>query len=393
VSTTWSLLIIGGGPAGLAAARGFREAGGAGPVAILADEGRMPYSRPPLTKELLRGEIDADALPLEAETWLAEQAVTLIAGSAAALDPADRAVSLEGGRRLRYRSCVLATGAAPVRLRIPGADDPAVLVVRTLDHVQELQARLGDGDAVVVIGSGFIGCEIAASLAHRGHVVTLVSDEALPNARRLGTDAGRRIAQWLVAAGVQLVPGVGVEAIARQDDGTLVVSAGAHRLRSPHAVMAAGVAPRSELVSGHGVALDHGAVVTDAGMRTAVPGLLAAGDVTFAENRAAGRHLHVEHWGDALGQGTVAGHVAAGREDAWREVPGFWSTIAGHTLKYIAWGDGHDAIATEDRGHGAFVIRYGRHGRLVGVLTHQVDAAYDTARELIAAGAPGPTPL
>ena len=165
----FELVILGGGPAGLSAARGYRAAGGTGPVAIVTDEHRMPYRRPPLTKDLLRGESTEAELPLEDETWLGAHAVDLISGRAATLDADARCVTLSGGRRLEYRRCVIATGAEPTRLDVPGADDPAVRVVRALDHVRELQRRLNGDEAVVVIGSGFIGCEIASSLRIRGH--------------------------------------------------------------------------------------------------------------------------------------------------------------------------------------------------------------------------------
>ena len=123
--------------------------------------------------------------------------------------------SVSGGRELRYRSCVLATGAEPTRLPVPGADHPAVRVIRTLDHVRELIRRLGDGDPVVVIGSGFIGCEIAASLRMRGHRVELVSDETAPNVARLGGEAACVLARWLQEQGVSLHLGNAVERIER----------------------------------------------------------------------------------------------------------------------------------------------------------------------------------
>src|SRR5579863_1081559 len=182
MSDEFQLLVIGGGPAGLAAARGYRDAGGRGAVAIVSDEHRMPYQRPPLTKGLLRGDIGEDELALEPEHWLAENHVALISGRAVTLDPTAREAGLSGSRTIAYRRCVLATGAEPKRLPIRGADDPGVRVVRALDHVRELMSRLPDsGGEVVVIGSGFIGCEIASSLRHRGMRVTLVSDETAPN--------------------------------------------------------------------------------------------------------------------------------------------------------------------------------------------------------------------
>jgi 3-phenylpropionate/trans-cinnamate dioxygenase ferredoxin reductase subunit len=134
-------------------------------------------------------------------------------------------------------------------------------------------------------------------------------------------------------------------------------------------------------------------VVTPAAMRTRVPGLLAAGDVAYADNVTAGRALRVEHWGDALGQGKVAGQTAAGVTAGWDAVPGFWSTIGAHTLKYAGWGDGYDAVslARAARGDG-FAVWYGREGTLVGVLVHEDDDSYFRGRELIAQGAPWPQP-
>ena len=380
------MLVLGGGPAGLSAIRGYRRAGGTGAVAIVCDEERMPYRRPPLTKELLRGEIDESALPLESEPWLAEQSVSLVSGRAMALDPATHTVTLAGGRRLRYGRCVLATGAEPRRLTVPGCDDPGVRVVRSLDQVRELLHRLRSASDAIVIGSGFIGCEIAASLRRRGHGVTLVSDEPAPNARRLGSEAGNELGRWLADEGVVLHLGAGVEEIRREGD-ALWVSAGAARLRARVVVMATGVAPRVELLAGEPAALPDGAVAVDEAMRTALPDLLAAGDVCRAFNAAAGRPLRVEHWGDALTQGEIAGATAAGAPASWDSVPGFWSTIGARTLKYAAWGDGYDEVAFERGPDGAFTAHYLRDGRLVGVLAHQSDDAYERGQELIAAGA------
>ncbi len=160
----FGLLAVGGGPAALSAVRAYRDAGGAGEVAIVTDEYRVPYQRPPLTKELLRGETHEEELPLEDERWFSGHEAHLVSGRAVALDLQARTVTLSGGRELGYRRCVLAPGAEPKRLSVPGADDPGVMVLRSLDHLRELQHRLIPGVRPIVIGSGFIGCEIAASL-------------------------------------------------------------------------------------------------------------------------------------------------------------------------------------------------------------------------------------
>ncbi|MGH2883388.1 MAG: FAD-dependent oxidoreductase, partial [Solirubrobacteraceae bacterium] len=152
-------------------------------------------------------------------------------------------------------------------------------------------------------------------------------------------------------------------------------------------VMAAGVAPRGELAHAAGLELAGGAIPVDAAMRTERAGLYAAGDVAFAHNASAGRPLRVEHWGDALGLGEVAGRTVAGQDAQWDAVPGFWSTIGDHTLKFAAWGDGFDHSRLERHDDGAFTAWYGREGRIVGVLAHEADEDYERGRSLIAEGA------
>jgi NADPH-dependent 2,4-dienoyl-CoA reductase/sulfur reductase-like enzyme len=382
----FELLVLGGGPAGLSAARGYRSAGGEGEVAIVTDEHRMPYQRPPLTKELLRGESTEAELPIEPEQWLTDADVALVSGRAVRLDAGARAVTLTGGRELSYGRCVLSTGAEPTRLPIPGGDDPGVRVIRTLDHVRELLTRLdGAGSTVAVVGSGFIGCEITSSLRSLGHRVSLISDEPAPNARRLGEEVADVIGGWLGQDGVELHLDAEVERIERSNR-MLAVRAGELTVSADVVVMAAGVAPRSELASCAGIVLDGGAIPVSAAMRTEHDGVLAAGDVCKAMNRAAGRPLRVEHWGDALAQGEVAGLTAAGEEAAWDLVPGFWSTIGGRTLKYAAWGDGYTDSRLE-RSSDGFTVWYGSEGALVGVLAFEADDDYERGSELIKEGA------
>jgi 3-phenylpropionate/trans-cinnamate dioxygenase ferredoxin reductase subunit len=387
MSERLSLLVIGGGPAGLSTARSYRETGGQGPIAIVGDEHRMPYRRPPLTKELLRGDSTEEDLPIERESWLSEHEVSLISGRAVALDADAHTVLLSGGRELEYRRCVLATGAEPTRLPVQGADDPAVRVLRTLDHLRELQQRLGRGESAVVIGSGFIGCEIAASLRMRGHSVELVSDETAPNVARLGGDAAAALAGWLQEQGVSLHLGIAVERIRRTANAFEVIADGSS-VSGDVVIMATGVAPRGELAAAAaGIELADGAIPVTADMRSAGADVLAAGDVCRAENVAAGRPLRVEHWGDALKQGEIAGATAAGKDAAWDQVPGFWSTIGSRTLKYAAWGDGFDQTRFESHDNGGFTVWYGRDGRVVGVLTHEADEDYERGAELIGKGA------
>ena len=214
------LVVVGGGPAGLATARAYRETGGEARVTILSSEMYAPYNRPPLTKEYLRGEASREDLPIEDEAWYGQNDVDLRLGTTVAkLNRESQIVELGDGERFSYDACVLATGSEPIRLPIPGADDPEILVMRTVENSTRLQGRVGEGDKSVVVGSGFIGCEAAASLALCGAEVVLISLEESPQRERLGQEVGERMEGWLRDYGVDLRLGTGLESIQRVDDG------------------------------------------------------------------------------------------------------------------------------------------------------------------------------
>jgi len=352
------LVIAGGGGAALATARAYREAGGDGDVTLVTPEAALPYNRPPLSKDFLRGESDDADLPIEPPEWYAEHDVTVRTDLVTAIRDHEAVLRDE---TLRFDACVIATGSEPTRLPVPGAEK--ALLLRSLADAHVLRQQAERAKDATVIGSGFIGCEAAASLAMRGLKVTLQTDEAIPHAARLGEEAGRRISGFLEEYGVTLRLGKPVEQI----PGGLVL-------------MAAGVRPRWE----------HGRITVDQHMCSARPGVYAAGDVAFAHNASAGRHLEVEHWGEALNMGEVAGRTIAGQDAQWDVAPGFWSTIGEHTIKYVAWGDGFDETRTVDHGGGAWTIWYGARGVTVGVLTHEADEDYERGRTLIETGAPLP---
>jgi 3-phenylpropionate/trans-cinnamate dioxygenase ferredoxin reductase subunit len=381
------LVIVGGGPAGLATARAYRQTGGEARVTILSSEAYAPYNRPPLTKEYLRGEASREDLPIQDDGWYEDNDVGLrLSTVVAGLDRDGRMVTLDDGEELPYNACVLATGSEPIRLPIPGAHDPEILVMRTVENSNRLQGRVAEGDEVAVVGSGFIGCEAAASLSLRGAEVTLISLEESPQRERLGHEVGERIEGWLRDYGVDLRLGASLESVRRSGDGYELSVEDGETLTAGTVLFGTGVAPRTGLAETAGLEVDGG-VVTDSSMRTSAPGIFAVGDIARAYNESAGRHLSVEHWGDALEHGRIAGTVISGGEAAWGMAPGFWSTIGDKTLKYWAWGDGWDEQSFEGDGE-AFTVWYGKEGTVVGVLSHDSDDDYERGRELIERGEP-----
>lgn len=379
------IVIVGGGPAGLSTARAYREAGGRGAVKILASEPYPPYRRPPLTKEYLRGEISREELPIQNHDWYDENEVELhLTTKATHLDRERMVIETEDGE-FSYDTCVLATGSEPVRLPVPGAEDPEILVMRTAENSSRLQERLQEDSRVVIVGSGFIGCEAAASLSMRGTKVTMISLENIPQEARLGDEAGNHILSWLENHDIDTNFGVGLESIERNDDEFTVNFEGGS-VKADTVLFGTGVKARTELAESAGLNVEKGGIIADSSMRTSAPGVFAVGDISYAYNESAGRHLHVEHWGEALNHGRVAGTVIAGGEATWDVAPGFWSTIGDRTLKYVAWGDGWDEAKVEEHGDGAFTVWYAQENICVGVLTHGADENYERGRELVESG-------
>jgi 3-phenylpropionate/trans-cinnamate dioxygenase ferredoxin reductase component len=382
------IVIVGAGPGGLATARSYREHGGEEPVTLIGEEPMLPYERPPLTKEFLRGELEEAELLLEQHGWFESNDVQLLQGTSVhAIDPQRRRVLIEGGAALEARSIVLATGSEPLRPLLPGFDHPSVLTMRMLSDSRAIAACADSAEVVIVIGTGFIGCEIAASLMARGARVKLVGEEALPQEARLGADVGRRIAGWLGELGVELIAEAEVSAV---HDAQTVELADGRRIEGSCVVLGMGARPRGELAEAAGLQMHDGAIVVDETLRA--PGydgaVLAVGDVAHALNTSARRSLRVEHWGDALDHGALAGRRLACGEGEWDGVPGFWSTIGERTLKYAAWGDGYEQSRMVEHAGGGFTVWYSRDGVAVGVLTHECDEDYERGRELIGAGEP-----
>ncbi|BDX34432.1 pyridine nucleotide-disulfide oxidoreductase [Mycobacterium antarcticum] len=375
------LIVVGSGPAGISAAESYRKHGGSGPVLVLSADGDLPYERPPLSKDFLQG--DTDDVALHPAEWFTDRDIDLRHGCPVdAIDTDGHSVTVDG-ERIPYGALVVALGAGPSPLPVPGGD--RALLLRALTDARQLRSAAANATSAVVIGAGFIGCEAAASLAMRGLPVTLVAPDRVPQEKRLGAEAGERLLNLVTSTGVRYVGGASVEAMegdgVRLDDGVTIAC--------DLVLAATGVSPRSSVAAAAGLQMQDSRIVVGADMRTSATDVYAAGDVTFAFNTVAGRHLAVEHWQDAIDHGTVAGAQAAGAAATWDAVPGFWSTIGDATIKYHAWGDGYDGRRLVDHDDG-FTVWYEAGGAAVGVLTYNADDDYDLGETLIAAGRPAP---
>jgi NADPH-dependent 2,4-dienoyl-CoA reductase/sulfur reductase-like enzyme len=378
-----NLVVVGSGPAGVSAARAYREAGGPGPISLLTADADPPYERPPLSKDFLRGE---DDLSLLDEDFLADDDVTVTLGDPVVELGPDR-VRTAGGTEHRFTTCVLATGAEPVRPDIPGADHPDVRVLRSAADSRELREAASGVRSAIVVGAGFIGCEAAVSLNRLGLQVTVVCPDDVPQEKRLGHEAGEFLLRWLKSEGVSVLRGTKLLSI---ENGYRIRTDLVPILDAGLVVLATGVRPRIGLAEAAGLAIEQGRIRVDEHLRTSAPHVLAAGDVAFAHNPSAGRALAVEHWGEGLAMGEVAGRTAAGQDASWDEVPGFWSVIGDRVLKYAAWGDGFDRARPATSDGAGFTIWYERDGKTVGVLTHEADDDYERGQDLIRRGEPLP---
>ena len=378
------LIVVGSGPAGVAAAESFREHNTSGRVRILTTDRDLPYARPPLSKEYLRGQ--TDDVGLHPQWWFDHKTIELVHNTTVdGLDLAERSVRA-GDRRFRYDALILACGAAPVAPPMPGGARARVL--RSLADAAALREAAKDASTAVVIGAGFIGCEAAASLALRGMSVTLVAPETLPQEARLGSAAAERLRELVIQAGARYVGGVVVEEIndvgLRLDNGVTI--------DCDLILAATGVTPQHRLAADAGLDVRDSRIVVDTHMSTSTKGVYAAGDVALARHAAAGRHLAIEHWQDATDQGAIAGTSAAGKRATWDGVPGFWSTIGEATIKYHAWGDGYQRSRMLSHPEG-FTVWYEADDAVVGVLTHNADDDSDLGQRLIAERRPAPVPM
>jgi len=319
-----TFVIVGAGMAGGKAVETLREEGFDGRIVLLGGEGERPYERPPLSKDYLRGDSERNGIYLQEDpSWYSEHEVELRTGTVvASLDVDGRAVVLDGGERVGYDALLLATGAEPKRLPLPGADLPGVHFLRTVEDSDALRAVLDAGGRLVVIGAGWIGCEVAASARQRGLEVTVVEPLSVPLERVLGPGLGAFYRDVHLDHGVDLRLGDGVEAIEGADRAERVRTSSGASVDCDAVLVAIGVAPRTALAEGV-LEVDNG-ILVDEGLRASVDGVYAAGDVANQDHPVLGR-LRIEHWANALEQGPAAARAMLGQDVSYDRVPYFFS--------------------------------------------------------------------
>lgn len=359
-----SIVIIGAGAAGLAAAATLRDEGYDGALVLVGADSSAPYDRPNLSKDYLAGSAPEEWLPLREANFYKERRIDLRLNSRAKnIVVADRIVELETGERLRYDALLLATGADPVKLTAPGADLPHVHYLRSLADSRALIAATGSAKRAVVIGASFIGLEVAASLRARNIETHVVAPEKIAMARILGPELGAYVQSLHVAHGVNFHLG---ETVASISERSVALASGAI-IAADLVIIGVGVRPALSLAESAGLAVDRG-VLVDERLETSARGIFAAGDIARWPDRLTGERIRVEHWVVAERQGQTAARNMLGRKEPFDAAPFFWSQHYDVTISYV----GHAATwdRTEIAGKiadGDCVVAYFEKGKKIAV--------------------------
>jgi 3-phenylpropionate/trans-cinnamate dioxygenase ferredoxin reductase subunit len=341
MSSDRPFVIVGGGLAGAKAAETLRDEGFDGRVVLLAEEPESPYERPGLSKGYLRGESPQEKLLVHPEAFYAEHDIELRTSTGAtSLDLGASEVELAGGERLGYERLLLATGAAPRRLNIPGSDLAGVHYLRDVGDADSLRTALQGASRIAVIGAGWIGAEVAGSARELGVDVTMIAPESVPLERVLGEEMGAVYRDVHADHGVDLRLGSGIASFEGDERVSAVRLADGATIDCEVVLVGIGVAPRVELAESAGLQIDNGLPV-DERLESAAPGVFAAGDIANAEHPFYGRRIRVEHWDNAGEQGKAAARNMLGRGEAYDRIPYFFSDqydvgmeYAGHALSW-----------------------------------------------------------
>jgi apoptosis-inducing factor 3 len=366
------VVIVGGGAAGFAAAEMLRREGFAGSVTLLSADDAAPYDRPNCSKDYLAGNAPEDWMPLKPSEFYAQHAIDIELGAeVTAIDAKARQVTTADGRNVAFDRLLLATGAEPVRLDLPGASEPHVHVLRSLADARAVIAAAKEAQRVVVIGASFIGLEVAASLRARKLEVHVVAPERRPMERVLGREFGGFICGLHEEHGVVFH----LEETAAAIDARNVKLKGGASLRADLVVVGIGVRPRTALAERAGLAIDRGVVVNQY-LETSAPGIYAAGDIARWPDPHSGDDLRIEHWVVAERQGQTVARNMLGRRERFSAVPFFWSQHYDVPINYVGHAETWDKLEIEgDIAARDCLVRYRRGGKVLAVASIYRDVA------------------
>lgn len=341
-----SIVIAGGGLAGASAAFALRERGFAGNISLVGEEQTPPYERPPLSKGYLRGESTLEAAFVRPLADYVAQGIELLRGRhAITLNPARRQLGLDDGSDLTFDALLIATGARPRRLGSTRASLAGVHYLRSADDADAILGAASAATAIVVIGGGWVGTEVAASLRQLGHEVTLISTLPRPLERVLGPEVAEVYRGLHLENGVRLTHGH-VSDLEGDDRVAGVRLADGQRLPADLVVVGVGAAPRLELATRAGLDTIEGGIAVDAYLRSSVPSIYAAGDVAAAWHPRFGRHVRVEHWDNAIQQGKTAAANMLGANQAYARTPYFYSDQFDLGMEYRGFAPLWDTVVT-----------------------------------------------
>ncbi|MEV0121466.1 FAD-dependent oxidoreductase [Streptomyces sp. NPDC050703] len=395
-----TFVIVGGGLAGAKAAETLRSEGFTGRVILVGDERDRPYERPPLSKGYLLGKEERDSVFVHEPGWYAQADVELHLGQpVVAVDREARSVRLGDGTVIHYDKLLLATGAEPRRLDVPGTGLAGVHHLRRLAHADRLRqvlTALGrDNGHLVIAGAGWIGLEIAAAAREYGAEVTVVEREATPLHAVLGPEVGQMFADLHAEHGVRFHFGASLTEIVGQDGMVLAARTDDGEEHPAHDVLAAiGAAPRTALAEAAGLALagreEGGGIAVDASLRTSDPDIFATGDVAAVAHPLFGTRLRVEHWANALNGGPAAARAMLGQDVTHDRVPYFFSDQYDVGLEYSGWappGSYDQVVVRGDAGKREFIAFWLREGRVLAGMNVNVWDVTETVQKLIHSGA------
>src|SRR5712692_3173414 len=381
------IVIAGGGLTGASAAKALRKDGYTGELLILTGEPSLPFGRPPLSKGYLRGEEDLTGWLPAPPDWYRAHQVELVPGQVSAVDPAAKKVILESGESVRYERLLIATGGRNRRFEVPGAHLPGVHQLRTIADCDAIKQAAKRGARAVVVGSGFIGSEVAASLRQLGLEVTSVMRGEAPLEAVLGREVGSVFGAIHRDAGIKLVA---KDEVVRLEGSLRVeraVTKNGRRIACDLVIVAVGIEPNVEIVKDSGIATRDG-ILVDASCRTNVAGVFAAGDVANHLHPIFGR-VRVEHYNNAEKQGAAAAGSMLGSRAAYRYMHSFWSDQFEHKLEYIGHARKWDRFVVRgslaERKFVGFYLQAGRLRAAVG-LNRGGDPEIDKDDELAKAG-------